>query len=525
MANTFNEYTATTGQSEFEYTFPTLNLDHVIVSVDGADSDQNTADNPPTAYEFTIIETPTKKVRLTTAPGSGKLVRVYRNTQGLNNTSADPLVDFTDGSILTESDLDTAVRQALYIAQEQSDIQFDTAGAAAGSLLAYNASTSKWEVIPINLQYDSTNETFGFGGTPATDYAHKFYGDLLVREDGSSSNSNGAVLTIENTSSSNSNAVLVLASQSPLLQFFDTNGSTDKKYLNVKYEDGTLTFQPTLDTGFDKATVPLKLLEDGTTIIGTGSAEAGYAHTIHGDVIIKETDAGQEALLTLDSSGSDVEDLASLSLYGTSAAVVFQDTNGTTGKQRQHIGLDHGSLNFAIYSDDGLTLHGIPLKIAPGANPATQRNVIMEDLPTTDPSVTGALWNRDGHVAISGQLPAIYDSGWVTSINGTALAANTTMSIVIDEDFFNNLVFRNVQVFARDSSNANSLFIPIPTSYIVEETSGGTQFSVGVKWSAQVVGGVYYISVTTGDYATLESDAPTIYNWVTNLDEIRVTIT
>jgi len=255
MANTFNEYTATTGQSEFEYTFPTLNLDHVIVSVDGADSDQNTADNPPTAYEFTITETPTKKVILNTAPGSGKLVRVYRNTQGLNNTSADPLVDFTDGSILTESDLDTAVRQALYIAQEQSDIQIGTAGAAAGSLLAYNASTSKWEVIPINLQYDSTNGTFGFGGTPATGYTYTLHGDTIIKD-----GTGEARLVIENTSTAS--AILEMIAQNPTAIFQDTNGATDDKHMHIGLENGILSFAPYTEAGALK-TIGLQLDTEG----------------------------------------------------------------------------------------------------------------------------------------------------------------------------------------------------------------------------------------------------------------------
>lgn len=291
--NTFVEYTATTGATEFQYTFPTLNLDHVIANVDGAETDQNSG----SGHTFTISETPTKRVIFDTAPGNGKTVRIYRNTMGLDNDSTDPLVDFVDGSIITADNLDDAVRQSLYIAQEKADFQTDLADAANGAVLVYNSTTSKWEVLPLNLQYDSTNGTFGFGGTPASDYAHKFVGDFLVRQDGTT---NGAVLTVENTDPTNTNAVLILASYSPVVQFYDTNGSTDKKYFNIQHQDGTITFQPLTDAGAAKSTIPLKLVEDGGVLMPdlptSDPSVTGKIWTRNGVLVLSGNDLDLDAL-------------------------------------------------------------------------------------------------------------------------------------------------------------------------------------------------------------------------------------
>jgi len=398
--NTFVEYTATTGATEFQYTFPTLNLDHVIANVDGAETDQNSG----SGHTFTISETPTKRVIFDTAPGNGKTVRIYRNTMGLDNDSTDPLVDFVDGSIITADNLDDAVRQSLYIAQEKADFQTDLADAANGAVLVYNSTTSKWEVLPLNLQYDSTNGTFGFGGTPATDYAHKFIGDFLVRQDGTS---NGAVLTIENTDASNTDAVLILASYSPVVQFYDTNGSTDKKYFNIQHQDGTITFQPLTDAGADKSTIPLKLVEDG--------------------------------------------------------------------------------------------------------------GVLMPDIPTSDPSVTGEIWSSGGKLTLSGGRPSpVYDSGWVTAWGGTTIAANAngtvTMSATVDGFF----PFHNIHVYLKRTNT----YYPLPTS---PNEWDGNSIGLQVIYDTSTKGLTIYFQDRPFTYESA-AGVDTASTWSSGTDQIRVII-
>lgn len=396
--NTFNEYTGDGSTVDFTYTFPTLKDEHVIVNVNGTDYDK---DDPV----FNLNTGPTR-VTFITAPASGATVRVYRNTMGKDNDDTDAIVTFADGSIITEDSLNKAVLQSLYIAQEKADFETDLADAANGAVLVYNSTTGKWEVLPINLQYDSTNGTFGFGGTPATDYAHKFYGDFLVRQDGTS---NGAVLTIENTDPTNTNAVLILASKSPIIQMYDTDGSTDKKYFNIHHQDGTITFQPLDDLGASKATIPLKLVEDG--------------------------------------------------------------------------------------------------------------GVLMPSLPTSDPSVTGALWNRSGQLAISGSSQYIYDSGWVTQWNATTLAANAFDSVTMTAAVGGYFPFE-VRIWGRLASSPNEVY-PLDSAVAQSSASGTT--GVQVKYNESTRDLTLYFQdvpvwheVTSGIGSTLL--------WGTGIDEIRVTI-
>lgn len=463
--NTFVEYTATTGATEFQYTFPTLNLDHVIANVDGAETDQNSG----SGHTFTISETPTKRVIFDTAPGNGKTVRIYRNTMGLDNDSTDPLVDFVDGSIITADNLDDAVRQSLYIAQEKADFQTDLADAANGAVLVYNSTTSKWEVLPLNLQYDSTNGTFGFGGTPASDYAHKFVGDFLVRQDGTT---NGAVLTVENTDPTNTNAVLILASYSPIVQFYDTNGSTDKKYFNIQHQDGTITFQPLTDAGAAKSTIPLKLVEDGGVLMPdlptSDPSVTGKIWTRNGVLVLSGNDLDLDAL---------------------------DDTNISSPTNNDV--LTH---NGTEWVNDQLDLNDLD-EISLSARSARE---ILEH--------NGTNWvNRDRYV---------YDSGWVTAWGGTTLAANAqgtvTLSTAVDAYF----PF-NINIWGREASSPSQVY-KIHTSAVAQGSTTGT-VGIQVEYDTSTRG-LLFLMQDTPMYAEAGAGVPYPTAWGTSVDEIRVTI-
>lgn len=93
-------YVATGGQLEFDVPFPYLSTTHVEVRVNGSSV-------PVLGWVNQ------SRLRLATPPGSGANVEVRRNTP-----IALPLVDFQNGAVLTEEDLNTAVLQLLYKQQE-----------------------------------------------------------------------------------------------------------------------------------------------------------------------------------------------------------------------------------------------------------------------------------------------------------------------------------------------------------------------------------------------------------------------
>ena len=111
MANTYSDYTATSGQTDFAFTFPYLKDTHVIVSIDGTETDVNDTG----AGSFTIVTSPSTLVRLDSGATAGANVRVKRNSLGKSNTEP-ALVDYNDGSVLTEKDLDDAYLHNFYLA-------------------------------------------------------------------------------------------------------------------------------------------------------------------------------------------------------------------------------------------------------------------------------------------------------------------------------------------------------------------------------------------------------------------------
>lgn len=112
MPLSYNAYTATSGQTVFAFTFPVLANDHVKVAINGTDLTSN---------QYTVSTSPSAQVTLTTGATAGQTVRVYRQTPGRVVGSAVNLVDFVNGSVLSEEELDKSNKQLLYLVQESED--------------------------------------------------------------------------------------------------------------------------------------------------------------------------------------------------------------------------------------------------------------------------------------------------------------------------------------------------------------------------------------------------------------------
>ena len=118
MAKSFIDYTTAgagtngLGQTTFSYAgIEVLNDNDIKVFGEMANGTQD-------VLTISSRDTAAKTVTLSATPTSGYYtakVRVYRST------TANALVDFVDGARLTESDLDTAYRQGLFVAQEVAE--------------------------------------------------------------------------------------------------------------------------------------------------------------------------------------------------------------------------------------------------------------------------------------------------------------------------------------------------------------------------------------------------------------------
>ena len=105
MANTFEDYTVSTSTTDFNITFEYLEESHIVVEIDGVLQSTST---------YSIVAGPPNLVRLNTPVTSG-VVRVRRDSDA---DSDNPFVDFVNGSVLTETELDKAYRHNLYLNEE-----------------------------------------------------------------------------------------------------------------------------------------------------------------------------------------------------------------------------------------------------------------------------------------------------------------------------------------------------------------------------------------------------------------------
>ena len=110
MANTFQDYTATAGQTDFAFTFDYLEDEHVTVEINGVVQ-------LASAYSIIVESNGDTKVRLNVGASENQIVRVRRKSQ-----PGDNLVDFVNGSVLTESELDRAYLHNRYLAEEISEL-------------------------------------------------------------------------------------------------------------------------------------------------------------------------------------------------------------------------------------------------------------------------------------------------------------------------------------------------------------------------------------------------------------------
>ncbi len=130
MAITFVDDTADAGQTEFLFNFEYLEDEHVAVFVDGVKKTIG-ADQ-----DYTVVTTPSKRIVLNVAATGGEIVRVRR----ISAPEAD-LVDFQNGSVLTEAELDRAYLHNRYLAEEsaeQNDISLRVKAGSDGSFDALN---------------------------------------------------------------------------------------------------------------------------------------------------------------------------------------------------------------------------------------------------------------------------------------------------------------------------------------------------------------------------------------------------
>lgn len=138
MAVTYIDHAGTQGQTDFTFTFPYLEDEHIKVEIDGVDT-----------TDFTVVATPTAKVVLDTGLSAAAAVRVRRRSAPNEN-----LVDFVNGSVLTEAELDLSYRHNRYLAEEIAELNDQSLQIENGGT-EWNAKTKR--IKNVGTAVDSTD--------------------------------------------------------------------------------------------------------------------------------------------------------------------------------------------------------------------------------------------------------------------------------------------------------------------------------------------------------------------------------
>ena len=145
MSYAINTYTGDGSTLNYSVTFPYIEQAHVVVTLDGVTKTLNTD------YSFTTSST----ITFTIAPSASVVIKFTRSSSRTTR-----LVDYQDGSTLTEATLDQDGNQSFYMAQEAIDITANN--------ISLSTATDQWDALnkritnvanPVNNN-DAVNKTY-----------------------------------------------------------------------------------------------------------------------------------------------------------------------------------------------------------------------------------------------------------------------------------------------------------------------------------------------------------------------------
>lgn len=145
-----NKEITSNGQAsqDLSFSFDYLQKDDIKVFVDGVEKTR------PTHWDFLDSNT----IDFISHPASGAVIRIERQTPAVTRN-----VDFQDGSVLSEADLDNSARQIFFVAQEASDTANDAVRVSADGTIDAQSRRIKNVASPtvntdaVNLGFLNTN--------------------------------------------------------------------------------------------------------------------------------------------------------------------------------------------------------------------------------------------------------------------------------------------------------------------------------------------------------------------------------
>jgi hypothetical protein len=390
MANTYVDFTATAAQTDFPFSFPYLEGSHVVVEIDGVTKTLTT--------DYTISTGPSKVV-LTSGATAGQKVRVKRDS---NADSANPLVDFVNGSVLTESSLDRSYLHNLYLNEEigelnQLSLQKEVAGTEwdAKTLRIKNVPTATDTTDAVNKTYVDTQISNQITGSSTASAKYAFTGD------GSTAFTFSPGITLGDDTMYEVAIDGVL--QEPTVAYaIDANANT----ITFTSAPPTSSKIVVVQRGYSvpAATAPIdasvfnvqsngdsNLITSSDTLnsVGIGMAASAYKLSIDGDVLIQDTTDNTPVLV----------------LSGSGAAILQLKDTSTTGSDNSsyNVGSTGGSFSIGSIKDDG-SARVVLFALHPKG--ATTAGAVMRLAPITFDELTAS---ETGFTAVNGMMAFVTD--------------------------------------------------------------------------------------------------------------------
>ena len=259
MANTYVDYTASASQTDFAFSFPYLEDTHVVVEIDGFDKIITT--------DFTIPSN--GLVRLNSGATAGQLVRVKRVSD-----FATDLVNFVNGSVLNEADLDKAYQHNRYLNEE----------AAEGN----NASL---QLVGGGTDFNANNNKIVNLATPTADNdaVNKSYIDTRIALSGTSLNGfDKSTHTGDNTETQFTLSFTAqVATPEAYLVTIDGVVQTPTTAYSVDTSNNKITFTSAPPTSANIVVVPIGTTSSANdaTVVATGSTTSRSLASRFADVV------------------------------------------------------------------------------------------------------------------------------------------------------------------------------------------------------------------------------------------------
>ena len=368
----YDRYSADGSTTQFNITVDYLSSAHLEVHLDGVKQTSG----------FTI-DTSTNKVTFTSAPGSGVIVLIKRVTPKTKAEYQAQIADFTNGSVLTDTDLDNAVLGLLYITQEAED-------AGASNAISKDLTDNLWDA-------DSTRIKSVGTPTDTLDAVTKQYVDGLSLYDSPAASQKWTF------SGDGSTTAFTLADPAPLatdvnMYIIDVAGVLQKPTTNFTISGTTLTFGSAPASGTNNITVrnfgvardilaqPIK--SDATDAVAMSvkaitsqSADLQQWQNTSGTALAKVAIDGDATFVDVNATGNaDVDGNlnvdGTLTVDGTSTLTGAATLGGTaaitgattlTGGVAGNLNILTGALQFA--GNTGMTIRQVVTSSTTGSEP------------------------------------------------------------------------------------------------------------------------------------------------------------